>query len=68
MVPSFPEGPSSQSINWNENCQAGHIREVHKTTEAPEEFEGDTENKLTHLEDDDADGQDNDEEMADSNA
>jgi hypothetical protein len=44
------------------------IREVDETTEAPEEFEGDAEDKLTHLEDDDADGQDNEEEMADSDA
>jgi hypothetical protein len=34
------------------------IREVNEATEAPEEFEGDTEDRLAHPEEDDADGQD----------
>jgi hypothetical protein len=44
------------------------IREVDETTEAPEEFEGDAEDELTHRADDDADRQDNEEEMTDSDA
>jgi hypothetical protein len=35
------------------------VREVDETAEAPEEFEGDAENKLAHPADDDADRQDN---------
>jgi hypothetical protein len=42
------------------------MREVDETTEAPEEFEGDAEHKLAHRADDDADRQDNEEEMTDS--
>ena len=44
------------------------IREVDETTEAPEEFEGDAEDKLANPADDDADRQNNEEEMTDSDA
>ena len=42
------------------------IREVDETTEAPEEFERDAEDKLAHPADDDTDRQNNEQEKTDS--
>jgi hypothetical protein len=35
MVPSLPEGPLSQSLNWTENRPAGHSKAGHWTADGP---------------------------------